>query len=521
MQFGAQSANSPRCEERLHAILSSQARGGDSTWRHTRRPGRTRICVGPPRPRTPGAPTRRSRSGSPPGVVAPGTWLREHTVAASLGLSRTPVREALRLLAAEGVVELVHNRGARVISWTAGGHRRGLPAARPDRGLRRRAGGPPGRPATASPSCARCRTATSSALDAGRYVGRPPRPSSTRPSATTTSMPPCSPRRAAPGCRRWSPWCRARRSCVGSCRVTTTTTGAAASCSTATSSRPSRTRDEDLATSAMSSHILAARLLRAPPPRADRARFTPNGGHWLMADRRHTLRRFPVVSTSSVEEARDAVTDVYLPHALHADHVPLRMQLNAARQQRFTLGFLAYGAHAELRMPPTETTYHVNLTTQRADLRRARRRHPRRHRGPDQRRRAAAQPAQHGALDRGRRAADPEDPAHPAGVPPRRPDRPARCAGPIDFRFGFSTESPRGRSLLASVEFLARELDRPGGHHRDPAGPRAARGVRDDPGPAGGAATPTPTSSRGYVPEARPSRLQPCWPTWTPTRTSR
>jgi len=69
------------------------------------------------------------------------------------------------------------------------------------------------------------------------------------------------------------------------------------------------------------------------------------------------------VATSSVEEARDAVTDVYLPHALRADGGVLRMRLNAARQRRFTLGFLVYGAHAELGMPPTETTYHVNLTT--------------------------------------------------------------------------------------------------------------------------------------------------------------
>jgi DNA-binding GntR family transcriptional regulator len=51
-------------------------------------------------------------------AVTSGEWLRENTVAASLGLSRTPVREALRLLAAEGVVELVHNRGARVVDWT-------------------------------------------------------------------------------------------------------------------------------------------------------------------------------------------------------------------------------------------------------------------------------------------------------------------------------------------------------------------------------------------------------------------
>jgi hypothetical protein len=75
-----------------------------------------------------------------------------------------------------------------------------------------------------------------------------------------------------------------------------------------------------------------------------------------MADRSHTLRRFPVVATTSAEEAREAVTDVYLPHALRATPA-LRMQLNAARQKRFTLGFLAYGAQAELRMPPTETDH--------------------------------------------------------------------------------------------------------------------------------------------------------------------
>jgi DNA-binding GntR family transcriptional regulator len=53
------------------------------------------------------------------GSLCPGEWLRESTLARSLGLSRTPVREALRALAAEGVVEHVHNRGARVIEWTA------------------------------------------------------------------------------------------------------------------------------------------------------------------------------------------------------------------------------------------------------------------------------------------------------------------------------------------------------------------------------------------------------------------
>jgi DNA-binding GntR family transcriptional regulator len=53
------------------------------------------------------------------GAYAPGMWLPEPMVAASLGLSRTPVREALRMLAAEGSVELIHNRGARVTAWDA------------------------------------------------------------------------------------------------------------------------------------------------------------------------------------------------------------------------------------------------------------------------------------------------------------------------------------------------------------------------------------------------------------------
>jgi AraC-binding-like domain len=83
-----------------------------------------------------------------------------------------------------------------------------------------------------------------------------------------------------------------------------------------------------------------------------------------MAERRQVLARYPVVSTERVDEAEDAVTRVYLPHALRAADAALRMKLNAAQQKRFTLGFLAYGARAELRMPATETTYHINLTTQ-------------------------------------------------------------------------------------------------------------------------------------------------------------
>ncbi len=52
------------------------------------------------------------------GQLAPGSRLGEVELAERLGVSRTPVREALTRLAAEGLVEIVANRGARVATWT-------------------------------------------------------------------------------------------------------------------------------------------------------------------------------------------------------------------------------------------------------------------------------------------------------------------------------------------------------------------------------------------------------------------
>jgi DNA-binding GntR family transcriptional regulator len=52
------------------------------------------------------------------GALAPGQWVDEKALAAQWQISRTPLREALKVLAAEGLVELVPHRGCRVIELT-------------------------------------------------------------------------------------------------------------------------------------------------------------------------------------------------------------------------------------------------------------------------------------------------------------------------------------------------------------------------------------------------------------------
>jgi DNA-binding GntR family transcriptional regulator len=52
------------------------------------------------------------------GTYPPGSRLREEDLAAQLGVSRTPVREALRRLDAEGWLRVVPNQGAFAAEWS-------------------------------------------------------------------------------------------------------------------------------------------------------------------------------------------------------------------------------------------------------------------------------------------------------------------------------------------------------------------------------------------------------------------
>jgi DNA-binding GntR family transcriptional regulator len=58
--------------------------------------------------------TERIRDMIVEGRLASGEWINESELCQQLQISRTPLREALKVLAAEGLVELVPRRGARV-----------------------------------------------------------------------------------------------------------------------------------------------------------------------------------------------------------------------------------------------------------------------------------------------------------------------------------------------------------------------------------------------------------------------
>lgn len=70
--------------------------------------------------RTSAAATDLIRAAIVDGRLTPGERLKEGELAGELGISRTPVREALLMLQSEGLVESVPNRGAVVRAYTPG-----------------------------------------------------------------------------------------------------------------------------------------------------------------------------------------------------------------------------------------------------------------------------------------------------------------------------------------------------------------------------------------------------------------
>src|SRR6202142_2267403 len=52
------------------------------------------------------------------GQYAPGEWLRQDDISSQLGISMTPVREALNLLVSTGLAERIPYRGVRILQPT-------------------------------------------------------------------------------------------------------------------------------------------------------------------------------------------------------------------------------------------------------------------------------------------------------------------------------------------------------------------------------------------------------------------
>ena len=62
--------------------------------------------------------TERLRSMIAGGLLSPGTWIDEQKLAEEMGVSRTPFREAIRILASEGLLRIEPRRGCYVTELT-------------------------------------------------------------------------------------------------------------------------------------------------------------------------------------------------------------------------------------------------------------------------------------------------------------------------------------------------------------------------------------------------------------------
>ena len=174
------------------------------------------------------------------------------------------------------------------------------------------------------------------------------------------------------------------------------------------------------------------------------------------------LASVPVVATHSVEEAREAVSRIYLRHNLSSRDGALNMRFNATADDHLTLGYLTYQTDAELTMPATEDCYIVNLTIE--GQTRGSRGDGVRERTAGNERGLVLSPVQNHRVQWSSEA----EQLHLKISRPRLEAHLADLLGKpvtkvIDFDYGVDLRSGSGRGLLQSVCFLAAELDRPAG----------------------------------------------------------
>lgn len=170
----------------------------------------------------------------------------------------------------------------------------------------------------------------------------------------------------------------------------------------------------------------------------------------------------PVIDTCSLEEAREAVTRIYLPHDLVGPSDKLNMRLNAVTDRLMTLGYLTYQASTELTMPATENCYHVNLTivgeTKASRSDGGRELTLANQRGvvlsPVQTNKVRWTPEAEQLILKIPRTSLETHLSNLLGEP---------VTQVVDFDFGLDLTTGPGRALLRSVQFLASELDRPAG----------------------------------------------------------
>ncbi|MDL5158699.1 AraC family transcriptional regulator [Actinomycetospora termitidis] len=183
-----------------------------------------------------------------------------------------------------------------------------------------------------------------------------------------------------------------------------------------------------------------------------------------MSPAEEPLAAHTVMNTADVDEAQHVVSEVYVRHELDSlGGRPLDARLNSIASERLTLGYLVYGAHAALDLPPLEHCYHVNLTL-------SGRTEVTRRRGKE---RAVTEGGRSGAV------LIPTEDSTVQWTPeatqfamkfPRAPleehlggllGHPIHDA--LDFDVSMDLTAGPGAALMGAVRFLQTEMDRPGG----------------------------------------------------------